>query len=95
MQNEEKKESKLKRFWYKHGEDVKIIGKAVLIFGTPVLTGIFGAKIGYSDGFIKGHRTGFKQGMVYGGKKLQLFIKKEVPEAYKMIDDVVISKKNL
>lgn len=91
MQNEEKKENKLKRFWYKHGDTVEIVAAALIGAGGSILLGITGATIGYKAGY----KQGINKGVDIGGRALQLFIKKEVPEAYKMIDDYIISKTNL
>lgn len=86
MQNEEKKENKLKRFWYKHGDVVvnTLLTGAVAITGTCV---------GYRLG--KKYNTGaaFTLGREYGRQDgvnvTQRFIKRCVPEAYEMINTYI------
>ena len=85
----------VQKFWYKHGEKVEAIGAGILILGATTLTGITGVYLGINAGYKNGFKSGLNKGLELGHRGLQLFIKNEVPEAYKMIDDVIISKKNL
>lgn len=95
MQNEEKKENKFKKFWYKHGDTVELVAAGLIGVSGAILVGITGLSFGYKVGYKQGFTKGINKGLDIGGKSLQLFIKKEVPEAYKMIDDYIISKGNL
>lgn len=83
MQNEEKKENKLKRFWYKHGDFVvsTLLTGAISITGTCIGFRM-SRKCNTGAAFKHGREIGRQEGV----NVTQRFIKKRIPEAYEIIN---------